>query len=36
MKLMMEESEQRDKMMEKHFISRNIKKRIEKILTGNV
>ncbi|OHC00033.1 MAG: hypothetical protein A2Z58_00355 [Planctomycetes bacterium RIFCSPHIGHO2_12_42_15] len=36
MKRMMEESEQRDKMMEKRFISRNIKKQIEKILTENL
>jgi len=36
MKRMMEESEQRDKMMEKHFISRNIKKQIGKILTENL
>ncbi len=32
MKRMMKESEQRDKMMEKRFISRNLKKQIEKIL----
>ena len=36
MKRMMEESEHRDMMMEKHFISRNIKKQIEKILTENL